>query len=138
VHRIFDILSSHMNINRCAFNSSTWKGDDAPPVWSQAMRIICNPSSLRMLREEHRRTRPDAWLVHNVFPVGSAAIYHEALKCRTPIIHYIHNFRPFSVNGYLWAGDEIATAVCGKISGRKSSAARGRTPSSGPRGLHLC
>lgn len=109
VHRIFELLSPSMDVYRCAFNSSAWKGHDAPPAWSQAVRMISNPTSLRMLREQHFATRPDAWLVHNVFPVGSAAIYREALRCRTPIIYYIHNFRPFSVNGYLWAGDEIAT-----------------------------
>jgi len=109
VHRIFDLLSPSMEMHRCAFNSSAWTGADAPPAWSQALRMIRNPSSLRTLREAHRANRPDAWLVHNVFPVGSAAIYREALKLRVPIIAYIHNFRPFSVNGYLWAGDEIAT-----------------------------
>ena len=108
VHRIFDLLSSNMEVHRCAFNSSDWTGDAAPPAWSQALRMIRNPASLRILRHEHATHRPDAWLVHNVFPVGSAAIYREALKCRTPIIYYIHNFRPFSVNGYLWDGERLA------------------------------
>ncbi len=108
VHRIFELLSSNMDTHCCAFSSSAWTGDTAPPAWSQALRMIRNPASLRALRQEHSAHRPDAWLVHNVFPVGSAAIYREARKCRTPIIYYIHNFRPFSVNGYLWAGNEIA------------------------------
>lgn len=109
VHRIFDLLSPSTDIHRCAFNSSSWKGAAAPPAWSQALRMICNPTSLETLRKEHLATRPDAWLVHNVFPVGSAAVYREALRLKVPIIYYIHNFRPFSVNAYLWAGNEVAT-----------------------------
>lgn len=108
VARIRDLAASAMNVHECVFESSTWRGADAPPAWSQALRMICNPDSLRTLRVEHAANRPDAWLVHNVFPVGSAAIYREALTRRVPVIHYIHNFRPYSVNGYLWAGDELA------------------------------
>ncbi len=109
VARIRDLASSAMDVSECIFESSDWRGENAPPAWSQALRMIRNPPSLRTLREKHRAARPDAWLVHNVFPVGSAAIYREALKQKIPIIQYIHNFRPFSVNGYLWAGDETAT-----------------------------
>jgi len=108
VHRIFDLLSSSMEIHRCAFESRDWTGAGAPPGWRQAMMMIRNPSALAILRKEHNACRADAWLVHNVFPVGSAAIYREALKLKIPIIYFIHNFRPFSVNGYLWAGAEIA------------------------------
>ncbi len=108
VDRIFGLLSSRMEIHRCSFTSKDWRGENAPPIWSQALRMLRNPDSLRTLREAHAAHRPDAWLVHNVFPVGSAAIYHEALRLRAPIICYIHNFRPFSVNGYLWDGERLA------------------------------
>jgi len=110
VERIFQLLSSSVEIHRCAFQSHSWTGPDPPPAWRQAMLMIRNPSSLEILRREHEISHADAWLVHNVFPVGSASIYREALKRRIPIIYYVHNFRPFSVNGYLWAGEEIAEA----------------------------
>ena len=48
--------------------------------------------------------------MHNVFPVGSAAIYPEAQRLKVPVIQYVHNFRPFSVSGYLWADGRPATA----------------------------
>jgi glycosyltransferase involved in cell wall biosynthesis len=73
------------------------------------MLMIRNPAALEVLRRAHETHQADAWLVHNVFPVGSAAIFREALKQDVPIIYWIHNFRPFSVNGYLWAGGQIAT-----------------------------
>jgi glycosyltransferase involved in cell wall biosynthesis len=71
--------------------------------------MIRNPKSVGALRDVQRTFQPDAWLVHNVFPVGSAAIYPEAQRLGVPIIQYLHNFRPFSVSGYLWAGGKLAT-----------------------------
>jgi glycosyltransferase involved in cell wall biosynthesis len=71
--------------------------------------MIRNPENLRKLRACERSFKSDVWLVHNVLPVGSVAIYPEAKRLSIPVIQYIHNFRPFSVNGYLWAGDRLAT-----------------------------
>ena len=70
--------------------------------------MIRNPSPLQALHGKHRMHQTDSWLVHNAFAVGSAAIYREALRRKVPLICYIHNFRPFSVNGYLWAGKDLA------------------------------
>jgi glycosyltransferase involved in cell wall biosynthesis len=108
VEAIVDSLSQVVDLQRCDFFSKDWIGQDAPAAWKQALWMIRNPASIGKLREQQRRFKPDAWLVHNVFPVGSAAIYSEAKKLDVPIIQYIHNFRPFSVNGYLWAGDHLA------------------------------
>jgi glycosyltransferase involved in cell wall biosynthesis len=70
--------------------------------------MIRNPESLRKLRACERSFKSDVWLVHNVLPVGSFAIYSEAKRLGIPVIQYIHNFRPFSVSGYLWAGGHLA------------------------------
>jgi glycosyltransferase involved in cell wall biosynthesis len=108
VDRIRELLSSCSAFGECTFESTDWTGANAPPKWRQAMLMIHNPATLEVLRKAHEAHRADAWLVHNVFPVGSAAIFREALKQDVPIIYWIHNFRPFSVNGYLWADDEVA------------------------------
>ncbi|MES2569180.1 MAG: glycosyltransferase family 4 protein [Verrucomicrobiota bacterium] len=91
------------------FQSAEWRKDPMPPEWKQAIWMLRNPHSLLRLREAQASTQARCWLVHNVFPVGSAAIYREALTLRIPVIQYIHNFRPFSVSGYLWAGEALAT-----------------------------
>jgi glycosyltransferase involved in cell wall biosynthesis len=91
-------LEKSLNIPTCYFNSADWVGAKAPPFWSQAFRMIHNPDSLRKLREFHHREKPEAWIVQNAFPTGSAAIYHEAAKSRIPLIQYVHNFRPFAVS----------------------------------------
>jgi glycosyltransferase involved in cell wall biosynthesis len=108
VDRIWNNLGETVELERCMFTSKTWTGHTAPPIWKQALWTVHNPGSLRQLREVHDRFRPDCWLVHNVFPVGSAGVYNLACRLEMPVTYYIHNFRPFSVNGYLWANDALA------------------------------
>jgi len=98
-------LESSFQLPTCYFNSSDWTGPNAPSVLSQASRMIYNPDALRRLWQLHEKTKAEAWLIQNAFPTGSAAIYREAKKNRIPLIQYIHNFRPFSVSGYLRPAD---------------------------------
>lgn len=109
VETMSNILGRDYEISDCIFDSHDWTGPSAPPAWQQAVRMFYNPVSISNLRESTKSNASQAWLVHNVFPVGSAAVYREALRLNIPIIQYVHNFRPFSVNGYLWAGDSVAT-----------------------------
>jgi len=67
--------------------------------------MIDNPAALHRLRQLQKDTNSEAWIVQNAFPTGSAAIYREAKKNRTPLIQYVHNFRPFSISGYLRPSD---------------------------------
>jgi glycosyltransferase involved in cell wall biosynthesis len=97
-------------IETCLFESSSWKGTSAPPIWRQPFLMLRNPSALEQLRQYHLRFKPDVWLVHNIFPVGSAAVYQLALELKVPVIHYCHNYRPFSVSGTLWDGIRIEPA----------------------------
>jgi glycosyltransferase involved in cell wall biosynthesis len=97
-------LERSFDLPTCYFDSSDWTGPTAPPTLSQAFRMIDNPSSLQRLRRMHHETKAEAWIVQNAFPTGSAAIYREAKKNGTPLIQYIHNFRPFALS-YLQTGD---------------------------------
>jgi glycosyltransferase involved in cell wall biosynthesis len=108
VDRISESLARAYRLDTCAFSSHAWQGAGAPQIWKQAAWMLWNPNSLRKLREIQASCRADLWIMHNVFPVGSAAIFREALVQRIPVLYYIHNFRPFSVNGYLWAGNALA------------------------------
>jgi glycosyltransferase involved in cell wall biosynthesis len=108
VEAISKSLSQVVDLERCDFFSTDWVGANAPAFWKQAIWMLHNPASLKKIRQWQHRFKPGLWLVHNVFPVGSAAIYSEAKRLDVPIIQYVHNFRPFSVNGYLWAGDRLA------------------------------
>ncbi|MBA3544344.1 MAG: glycosyltransferase [Chthoniobacterales bacterium] len=108
VEQICDSLAKVVDLTRCDFASADWQGPGAPGMWQQALRMIHNPASAAKLEACEKSRQSDAWLVHNVFPVGSGAVYSEAKKLGIPVIQYLHNFRPFSVNGYLWAGESLA------------------------------
>ena len=109
VESIHDSLTAMADVARCDFASADWTGPNAPAPWKQAAWMIRNPRSVQQLRECHARLRSDLWLIHNVFPVGSAAVYSEAGRLGVPIIQYLHNYRPYSVNGYLWTNDKLAS-----------------------------
>jgi glycosyltransferase involved in cell wall biosynthesis len=94
----------------CSFRSADWTGPNAPPVWKQAVWMFHNPNSLRLIREAHERIQAQAWVLHNFVPVVSAEVYREARRLGVPVIQYIHNFRPFSVSSYLWAGRPLDPA----------------------------
>ena len=98
-------LEKSFDLPTCYFNSSDWVGANAPSYFSQALRMIHNPVSLQKLRMFQEETQAEAWILHNAFPTGSAAVYPEAGRNRIPLIQYIHNFRPIAVSGYLNPSD---------------------------------
>jgi glycosyltransferase involved in cell wall biosynthesis len=101
------VLTEEIGLPLCEFRSAEWREPGAPPAWRQALLMLRNPDALRRLREAQAATGARALLLHNIFPVGSAALYGEAQRLRLPVIQYIHSFRPFSISGYLEA-DEAA------------------------------
>ena len=101
VGQFAEILRDQCRFDECIFESAEWKGSTAPAKWKQPIWMFHNSQSVRRLREKQEQTRAQAWLVHNIFPVCSPAIYDEALRQKVPIVQYIHNFRPFSITGYL-------------------------------------
>ena len=109
VERISRLEAPNLLVEGCFFSSREWN-EQKLPASRQAGKMIKNPDALRQLRNMQRDTSSDIWLLHNLFPVGSAAIYREIKRSGIPAITYIHNFRPFSVNGYLWANEHVETA----------------------------
>jgi len=101
-------LSHDHTLERCHFESKEWKQPAAPGVWLQPFLIWRNPAALAKIKAAHEGLQPDLWVVHNVFPVASAAVYELARQLGVPVIYFGHNFRPFSVNGYCWAGQRLA------------------------------
>ena len=58
----------------------------------------------------HREKNANLWLAHNILPVLSPGVLSEANRQRVPVALYLHNYRPFSVSGSLWAGGRVETA----------------------------
>jgi glycosyltransferase involved in cell wall biosynthesis len=108
VERISNVLSSRHQVFHCYFDSAMWAAEKSlGNALTQVAQIFHNPDSIARFRRHVAAARPDLLLFHNIFPVGSAGVLREALKMDIPVFQLVHNFRPFSVNGYLWAGDHL-------------------------------
>lgn len=108
VERISNVLGSRHEVFHCYFDSAMWADQcTISDRIGQAARMFHNPDSVRRFRNHLRATRAEMVLFHNVFPVGSIGVFREAIRLGVPLFQLIHNFRPFSVNGYLWADDKL-------------------------------
>ncbi len=109
VLRMTDAMrTSGANVEECFFSSEGWEKPGAPPRWKQALLGFSNPHSLASVRDAHQAHRSNLWLAHNLLPVLSPAVLREARRQRVPMALYLHNYRPFSVSGGLWADDSLA------------------------------
>ncbi len=109
--RIACALNKLHDINRVIFDSHTWRDPTTrPPLWKQPFLIYRNPASLEILKAAQATFKADLWVLHGIVPVGSYAIYPLAEEMGIPVIQYLHNFRPFSVNSYCWANDRVEDA----------------------------
>lgn len=107
VGQIRDDLASIMEINSLRFHSKDWTTGESPGRFEQLRKMFYNGDSADSLRSMVAKSQPEALLFHNIYPVGSPALYHTAMEMKIPVIHYVHNFRPFSVSGSCWTGSEI-------------------------------
>jgi glycosyltransferase involved in cell wall biosynthesis len=72
-------------------------------VWSKLQipwKSAYNTDVLSKLRHYQKKGRFDLWQIHNIFPVMSPVVYHQALEWEIPIVHYLHNYRLSCVNGF--------------------------------------
>jgi len=92
------------------FSTKNWVCSTQGNPLKQALLMVHNPSSVEEFRQKNEEVRPDVFVLHNLMPEGSAGVYREILRTGTPALHYIHNFRPFSVSGYLWAKGNVQPA----------------------------
>ncbi len=89
-------------IQTCWFHSNEWSGPNSPSAIQQARLMLNNPAAVEKLLAQHRAWKPAAWLVGNVYPVASLGVYEAARREGVPVVHFVHNFRPFSVSATLW------------------------------------
>jgi len=92
------------DVKKCFFDSASWQGELAPNKLSQLRKLFYNKDSAAKLNGVIDRYSPEVILLHNIYPVGSPALLDVAQKRNVPVIQYVHNFRPFSVGGTLYAG----------------------------------
>jgi glycosyltransferase involved in cell wall biosynthesis len=108
VEQVRRALENHCEFRECLFQSAAWAKPDAPSVLHQALWTLHNRGALQRILAVHHEMHADAWIIHNWEPVVSAGVYPAAAKAGVPIIQFVHNFRPFSVSGYLWEGNNLS------------------------------
>lgn len=111
VERISNALSQRHRVSHCYFDSRQMAGTDTfLEMGLSAGQMLWNFHAAQRLGAHLDAVKPDIVLLHNILPYGSAAVFHEVQKRGIPHINFIHNFRPFSVNGYLWARNRLQLA----------------------------
>ena len=100
--------ASGARVEECFFASKDWEMPGAPPRWQQAALALNHPAALNRVRALHQSLGSDIWLGHNLLPVLSLGVLRAAHRQNVPMALYLHNYRPYSVSGSLWAGDGIA------------------------------
>ncbi len=108
VERISDALSKRHSIYHCYFDSRQMAGTETiSEKLNSAGQILWNFQAAERLRDHLDVVQPDFVLFHNFLPYGSASVLHEVQRRGVKTLYYIHNFRPFSVNGYLWSNGKL-------------------------------
>ncbi len=108
VNQISVKLATRHVVRDLTFHTKDWvENESFLGKIMQALHMVWNPAAIRQAFKEIEEFQPDLIILHNIMPIGSSMMY-PALQMRgVPIIQFIHNFRPFSVNGYCWADHQI-------------------------------
>lgn len=122
VDRIYRHLGAQHEMARCEFDSAEWRQESAPGPFGQACRLFYNADGRRRFEAALRTSGAQAALFHNVYPVGSPALYHAARQQQLPVVQFLHNFRPFSVGGTLFVKgalcpDALAGSLLAEVKG---------------------
>lgn len=111
VERLPTLVDGRSSLETLEFDSRDWLNPGSPSRLRQSWLIGNNPAARQELASAARRFKPDLLLFHNLIPVASLGLYEEAAKLGLPVAQYLHNFRPFSPSGCLWAGGRINDAA---------------------------
>ncbi|WFB36432.1 glycosyltransferase [Kiritimatiellota bacterium B12222] len=87
--------------------SAEWADLGAPFMPVQAFRMFRNSEVLNEIREVHDKIKPDIWVLHNIQPIISLSIYKLARELDVPIVQWLHNYRPISPSGTLYANNRL-------------------------------
>lgn len=111
--KISETLSRQAMVKEYHYSTAEWleEGKLTAPL-----RGLYNRSVLRRLRLLQQEHQFDLWLIHNVFPAMSPAVYREARRLNVPVIHMLHNYRFGCLNGLLFRdGRECRECISGNF-----------------------
>ena len=100
VYRIGDALSSEFDVGTFLASSRDVFPGGFVKQGIGTLKAFSNWGLTRQLRRYQMLGRYDCWLIHNVFPAMSPAVYSLAFELGVPVIQYLHNYRMGCVNGF--------------------------------------
>ena len=101
VDDIGEALRRHHEVDDFYGSSSEMLGRTWIDKVQAPFKAIWNWNAFEKLRRLQADRQFDVWLVHNVFPGLSPAVYDAARLSGVPIVQYLHNYRFGCVNGFL-------------------------------------
>jgi glycosyltransferase involved in cell wall biosynthesis len=100
ITRIGDALQDIHDVDYFFYSTSQLTGHGLLGKLKMPWKTFRNSEVAAGLKRMQLAKRFDAWQIHNVFPAMSPVVYEIALKQKTPIVHYLHNYRLSCVNGF--------------------------------------
>ena len=100
MYRIGDALQAEHDVEYFLGSTDELLGRGSWTRLSAPSRAFYNLRAVRRLRRFQQVGRFDLWLIHNVLPGLSPAVYQTAFSLQVPVIHYLHNYRMGCVNGF--------------------------------------
>jgi glycosyltransferase involved in cell wall biosynthesis len=100
ITRIGDAMEQIHDIDYFFYSTSQLKGESMLDKMMIPLKSLRNTEVENGLRRVQADRQYDAWQIHNIFPAMSPVVYELALEWKTPIIHYLHNYRFSCVNGF--------------------------------------
>jgi glycosyltransferase involved in cell wall biosynthesis len=100
ITRIGDALQEIHDVDYFFYSTAQLTGDGVLSKLKMPWKTFHNSEVAAGLKRMQTAKQFDAWQIHNVFPAMSPVVYELALQWKTPIIHYLHNYRLSCVNGF--------------------------------------
>ena len=100
VYRIGDALHRDFDIGYMLASSAEAFSGGILKKGISTLKAISNWSIVSQLRHYQKLGSYEVWLVHNVFPAMSPAVYELAFELGVPVVQYLHNYRLGCVNGF--------------------------------------
>ena len=117
VYRIGDALHRDFDVGFFLTSSADAFSGDVIHQGMSVLKAFSNWSVLGQLKRYQQLGRYEIWLIHNVFPAMSPAVYELGFRLGIPIVQYLHNYRMGCVNGFfLNHGEPCQTCMDGNFS----------------------
>jgi len=100
VYRISDVLNDEYDTGIFLASTEDLFSGGTVNKGIGILKSIHNWTVVSRLKRYQQLGSYNLWLVHNVFPAMSPAVYELAFQLGIPVIQYLHNYRLGCVNGF--------------------------------------